>query len=350
MSRTPRPSPQPAPSAPAPPRPTASRARARGGALSAAPATALAVALSLALAVLPACTVTPLAAIPEPLPEALPWTVPGAGGAFLGIRGEENDSGSLDDLSFLPGVRITRVIENSPAAAAGMLAGDVVLAFAGRDLNDPEALDALVAGQSAGASVELSVRRGDTVLALAIVLAGAGGQPSPPEVRYRLDPARSRAGWATVPGGGARLVSAAKDSPCLRAGLAPGDTVHAIDGQPVLSDRALIRELQAREPGARVRLGVEPPGTAGAAGTDTLREVEVTLQEQPTRLTRVHIPFVFTWETSLDGERTSVDVLDLWVISLFEYDRSDGERTWTLLTLFGWKVVSVSTGVGELGS
>ena len=293
---------------------------------------------------LPACTTAPLAPIPEPLPEAVEWRVPDAGGAFLGVRGEENDSGTLEDLSFMPGVRVKQVTENSPAAGAGMQPGDVVLAFAGREVNDPAALDALVAAQLPGARVELSVRRGDTVLSVPITLAGAGNRQQAPEVLYRLDPARSRAGWATEPGGGARLVAAPEDSPMRRAGLALGSVVRAVDGRPVLSDRALIRELTAREPGTTVRLSVQPPG-----GGDP-RQVEVTLQEQPTRLTGLNIPLIYSYQASADGKRTHWALLDWWVISLFEYDRADGERTYTLLTLFGWRVFKVQTGVGELGS
>src|SRR5262249_35439975 len=56
-----------------------------------------------------ACTTATLATIPEPLPEALPWSVPAQGGAFLGLSVEENDSGSLDNLYFQPGVRVITV-------------------------------------------------------------------------------------------------------------------------------------------------------------------------------------------------------------------------------------------------
>jgi membrane-associated protease RseP (regulator of RpoE activity) len=299
---------------------------------------------ALALAALvPGCTTAPLAPIPEPLPESLEWRVPDAGGAFLGVRGEENDSGSLEDLFFMPGVRVKQVVENSPAAAAGLQPGDIVLSFAGKDVNDPAALDALVAAQAPGARVDLGVRRGDTVLKLPLTLAGAGNRQQAPEVLFRLDPARSRAGWATEPGGGARLVSAPEDSPVREAGLELGSVVRAVDDRPVLSDRALIRELTALEPGTRVRLTVEPPG--GAA-----RDVEVTLQEQPTRVTGLQIPLVYGYEASADGKRTHWDLLDWWVFSLFEYDRADSERTYTLFTLFGWKVFKFQTGVGELGS
>jgi hypothetical protein len=307
------------------------------------------------------CTTVPLAPVPEPLPEALEWRAPGASGAFLGLKTEENDSGSLDALFFMPGARVTRVIENSPASAAGFQPGDVVLALDGTEVNDPAALDALVARRAPGEGVVVGVRRGDTVLDVPVVLAALGGSApgAPPEPRFRLDPARTRAGWATTPQG-VRLASVAPDAPVTRAGLAVGDVVVALDGEPVHSDRDLIRRLAVLEPGTRVRLSVRDAGLSDAGGRDTVgsvagagsstRDVEVTLQEQPTRVTGLAVPVLFDYEAAPDGQRTSLEVIDLWVLSLFEYEREDRERHYTLLNLFGWHVFSFSVGEGELGA
>ncbi|HZM00279.1 MAG TPA: PDZ domain-containing protein [Planctomycetota bacterium] len=298
-----------------------------------------------AAALLAGCiTSAPAGGVPDPLPEALAWQAAVARGAFLGLEGEENGSGSLDRLEFLPGVRVRRVVENSPAAAAGLRPGDVVLALDGRELNDPGALEALVAARGAGAGVELSVQRDDTVFAVPVTLAGAAAGPAsgaPARPLYRLDVSRSRAGWATGQDG-VVLVSAAPGSPALEAGLSIGDRVTAVDGAPVASDRELIRMLEARPPGAEVELSV-----AGATG---LRPVELELAEEPTRITSVKLPVLFDYESSIDGGRTSTSVLDLWIVQLFEYRRENGERTWVLLELFGWEVFRFSSGVGELSS
>ena len=338
----------------------------------------------------------PLAPVPEPLPQALAWQATAAHGAFLGVEGEENDSGSLDALFFAPGVRVRGVVANSPAEAAGLKPGDVVLSVDGRQVNDPGALDALVAGHAAGDRVELSVQRADTVFAVPVTLEGrgpaagpAGSAPNPADgagsaagdastgdgasaggassaappaagdaaqPRYRLDPSRSRAGWATGQGG-VVLVSAPEDSPVLEAGLALGDVVTAIDGQSVVSDRELIRQLQVREPGAEVELTVtspagagEPAGAGGQGGRGAPRTVEVELQEQPTKITGFGLPLLLDYEADIGGEKSRVGVLDLYLIQLFEYRRENGERTWVLLELFGWEVFHFSTGVGELAS
>ena len=65
------------------------------------------------------CQYAPERTIPDPLPETLEWAIPQAGAsAFLGVEVRENDSGSLESLSFDPGVRVHAVTERSPAACA----------------------------------------------------------------------------------------------------------------------------------------------------------------------------------------------------------------------------------------
>jgi hypothetical protein len=284
----------------------------------------------------------PLEPVPAPLLETLEWQLRQPDGAFLGIKGEENDAGTLDALFFEPGVRVVRVVENSPAARAGILPADVVLTVDGEAVNDPGALDARVAAHAAGETALLAVQRGDTVFDVTVTLAAfLGAQGTPPEPRYRIDPARSRAGWATGRGG-AVLVSAGEHSPFPSAGVPVGSVVLAVDGTPVASDRALIRRLQTRAPGEQVRV------TALLPGSDDPRDVEVRLQEQPTRLTGVEIPLIWRYSANIDGTHEHVDLFDFYIFQIYSYDRSDGERHHVLLELFWWDVFEWSTGVGEL--
>ena len=57
---------------------------------------------------------------------------------------------------------------------------------------------------------------------------------------------------------------------------------------------------------------------------------------------------VVDYEASVDGHRSSFELFDLYLLSLFKYTRHDGERRWVLLRLFGWDVFVFSSGVGEL--
>lgn len=287
---------------------------------------------------LAACQSANTASIPEPFPEALEWAMPqqDGGGVFLGLKTRENDTGSLDDLFFEPGVRVTRVVENSPAADAGFLAGDVVLGWGEHDVDDPGALENLLQEAGAGAELRVRVQRDDSVFEVPVVLGGKSNASAPQaELMYRVDPMRSRAGWLTGRGG-AVLVSSAPQGPFLEAGVEIGSVVTAIEGAPVLSARALIRTLETYGAGARVDVTLTTP-----AGENSI--VEVQLQEQPTQVTGYSIPILVHYDADADGEETSFVLIDLYVISLFRYTRVGVEKEWRFLR---W--LRFSSGVGEL--
>ncbi len=285
-----------------------------------------------------ACTTAPVGTIPDPLPETLEWAMMSdSQGAFLGLKVRENDSGSLDALTFDPGVRVTRVIENSPARTAGIAVGDVVLSFDGADLEHPRDLEERLRTSSAQDVVALEVRRGDAVFGLEVTLAAEGGTQATqaPELLYRVDPARSQAGWLAGRGG-VVLVSSPADGPFPAAGVGVGSVVRAIDGEAVQSEQALIRRLAAFEPGARVNVDFESPEGGGG-------EAKVKLLAAPTRVTKVSLPVLFTYAADPDRDETRCAVLDLWFISLFRYRREGGEREWRFL-----RFLSFAKGVGDL--
>jgi len=290
------------------------------------------------LFLLAACTSAPNLSIPEPLPEALEWARPATseGRVFLGLKTRENDSGSLDALFFEPGVRVVRVVESSPAADAGIEVGDVVLGWGKHEVNDPAALETLVQGAAGGDEIGLRVGRDDTVFEVPVTLRLAGGATAPePEVLYRRDPSRSRAGWITG-GGGALLVASDPEAPFPDAGVPVGSVVTALEGREVLSARELIRELATHPPGADVTVSVR--FTDGS--TD---DVDVELQSAPTKVTGLSIPILVSYDADADGESTEFVLIDLYLISLFRYTRHGAEREYRFLRWFQF-----SSGMGEL--
>lgn len=304
---------------------------------------ALPFALAAAL-LLAACSTAPVGPLPPPLPAALAWPAGASESVFLGIDGEENSGDSLDALTFDPGVRVRAVVANSPAAQAGLTVGDVVLEVDGHEVDDPGALETLVQQHPAGHQLRLLVRRGDTAFDVQVSLAGAGGPRAAPEPRFLIDPARSRAGWATLPVG-VRLVTSAPEGPFPEAGLPVGSVVLVLDDEPVLSARDLIRKLAVHEPGDDVRVTALLPD-----GQEVQRTVE--LFEMPTRITEFGLAgglfALLHWQAPPDGRSADFSLIDLWFIELFQYHRDLNERRWVVLELFGWEILPIATGEGEL--
>jgi len=295
----------------------------------------------LCLGLLGACRSVYETPVPEPLPEMLEWSSGNQPAVQLGVQGEEVSSGSLDALSFEEGVRVARVADASPASRAGLRPGDVILAAGGTPVGDPGALDALLARLGAAQPVLLQVRRGDAVFEVPVELTLATDIPAA-RLAYVVDPVRTRAGYLGVPGG-VRLVTAVDGSPLLEADIPVGSLLVTLDGEDLLSERQLVRSLLARPPGAEVRLGVRQPDGSVA-------EHEVELFEPPRRVTGFDLPLLVDYTASPDGNKKKLSILDLWIFELVQYERDGPERRWALFELFGYEIISWSTGVGELGS
>ncbi len=289
------------------------------------------------LLLLTGCLTAPSYPLPDPLPEVLEWSTTQEGlGNFLGLEVRENDSGSLDDLFFAPGVKTTRVEGNSPAEMAGFQVGDVLLKIGEHEVNDPGALETLVNQSPVEEDLTMQVSRGDSVFDVKVRLDAKGEIGQKAERVWRSDPSRTRAGWLTV-GNGVRLVTADPRGPMAAAGMEVGTVVTALDGEPVHSARSLIRRVQARPAGTRVLM--ETIDSKGERG-----EERITLLSAPNRILNFHLPFLVDYTSSPDGDVVSFGLLDVWLIWLFHYERIGLERRWSIL-----RFIRFSSGIGELG-
>jgi len=290
--------------------------------------------LALLAAFVAGCQTAPDRTIPDPLPETLEWAIPAVSdAAFLGLDVRENDSGSLESLSFDPGVRVHDVVEHSPAAIAGVQINDVLITFDGTELAVPEDLAAILEGASGGSTATLGLQRGDTVFEVEVTLAASGGAAGA-AVReaFVLDPARTRGAWGT--NDGAVLVARAEKGPLQKLDI--GDRVIELDGKQIVSGRGLVQRLVSRDPGSKVKL------TVVSTSSET-RTVRVQLLAEGRRLTRFSIPILTTYDATANRERQAFVLIDLYVISLFRFRREGNERHWSFLRFFNF-----SSGIGEL--
>ncbi len=288
------------------------------------------------LASLTSCITGPAYTLPDPLPETLEWTKANqTAGRFLGLEVRENDGDSLESLFFDPGVRVVQIVQNSPAAKVGVQLGDVLLRFNDQDINDPQALATVLSHKNLGDVAVLDMQRGDSVFRVELTLGPAPLAPSEAELLWLAEPARTRAGWLSSQGG-ALLVTMDPEGPAASAGLEVGCVVTALDGNRVLSARALLRRVQAMNPGQSTQCTYRD--TQGQ-----MQSTELVLLKAPNRLLSFSIPFLVDYQASADGESVSLEVLDFWLIWLLNYDRKGIETRWNVL-----RVLNYSHAVGEL--
>ncbi len=172
------------------------------------------------------------------------------------------------------GVLIADVVPNSPAAKAGLLAGDIILRFGDKDLTDPTDLSLFSSMAGVGTEVPLTVWRDGRQFTVDVKLAPF---PEPPGKEEGVQPERGnqveRIGLVvsdispeiaqelnTNNRRGAVVRKVAPGSAASRANLQPGDIIRKVDGKDIASADDLISAVRAAKRGAVVRLQAERNG------------------------------------------------------------------------------------------
>jgi predicted methyltransferase len=179
-----------------------------------------------------------------------------------------------------PAVRVTAVMADSPAERAGVRAGDVVRAAAGRQIATPRELTHTVRHQTPGTSVSLALERDGAALAPTLAVAAR-----PPDLACRLE--QDRDAWqepervldllAIAAGGSVADLGAGGGyfSERLAARVGAAGRVLAIDIDPDARQQLASRFPAARFPQIAVRAGrARDPGLP-AASVDAVLMVDV---------------------------------------------------------------------------
>ena len=230
-------------------------------------------------------------------------TLAGSGSQIgVSVRDVEASDVTSKKLSGPAGAVVEEVESNTPAAKAGVKAGDVVVGFDGERVRSARQLDRLVEETPAGRTVKVSVMRDGAKLALDVTPDSSRFATGPrvwqrsPELKQRLDselfenlrghrfdvPAfdfnfddgnfftmrmRGRLGiqgdevndqLATYFGvqSGVLVRHVAADSPAAKAGLKAGDVITAINGKPVKDMSELRSEVSDAGEGKEIALSV----------------------------------------------------------------------------------------------
>jgi len=170
----------------------------------------------------------------------------------VSIQGITPDLAASLGLGQAKGALVSSVVQNSPADRAGIKAGDVIVGYEGKEINNANDLPFLVAGTPVGKTVSLQVFRGNkqTPLIVAIgkmkeeeVIASPSEQDDlgltveqiTPDIAEDLGLEHSR---------GVVITAVAPDGPGDEAGFQPGDIIREINRQPV-KDLADYRKIIA---------------------------------------------------------------------------------------------------------
>ena len=179
---------------------------------------------------------------------------------WLGVRIRDLSEQEMEEISQRFGLRegfgavIVEVIQDTPAAAAGLRTGDLVVAFSDRPVVDTRSLQRAIASTAVGDSVKLTVLRREegrrpvqvkvgampAAVAAERVAAEYGFLVRDPEGQPELGGAR--------PPATPSVAAVLPRSRAERAGLKVGDVLTEVNGRPVVTLDAVREALLAAGP------------------------------------------------------------------------------------------------------
>ncbi|HEY3738888.1 MAG TPA: PDZ domain-containing protein [Bryobacteraceae bacterium] len=227
----------------------------------------------------------------NPIPQAAPnrtviLNMPGAGQSYLGVGLAEVDSARASQLKLkdVYGVELTHIEQDSPAAKAGLKAGDVVLEYNGQRVEGMEQFARFVRETPSGREVKLTVSRdgnrqmmpvlvgqrkmleqkwsmtapaapaepgGFSVGAGPVVAPAFGDMPSQfmiwqsPRVGIDAEAIEGQLGEFFGVKEGVLIRSVVKGSAAEKAGLKAGDVITKVDGSTVVSPGEVMRAVRS---------------------------------------------------------------------------------------------------------
>jgi serine protease Do len=163
------------------------------------------------------------------------------------------------------GALVAQVQANSPAAAAGLKPGDVIVEYEGHPVSRMAELPRLVAATPIGQSASLKVLRDGQPLTLTATIAehpgateAAPAAPAREELGITVQPLTpALAQQLGVPDRSGLVVTGVKDGgPAAEAGLQPGDVILQADRKPVSTGADLRKVLAEHKAGGPVLLWI----------------------------------------------------------------------------------------------
>lgn len=148
------------------------------------------------------------------------------------------------------GALVSRVFSGSPAEAAGLRSGDVIMAIGNTPVDSRESFATQTATLPSGAPIELRVNRAGQTMSLRV-------RPSEPPASLGLTILAQISGIHAADQGGRVVIdSVSRDSRGEKVGLASGDLIVAVNGTEIHSTRELNEQLAAASERSSVILSI----------------------------------------------------------------------------------------------
>lgn len=233
-------------------------------------------------------------------------------GSFTGIVAGDA-RGSLEEMLSEPsGVLVASVVENSPADAAGIHEGDLLLsARVGNQeqvLKWPSEWRAIELSTPPGSTIEVHLDRAAVERSARIVSVARVHAPErekAPKLREEqrvgvvlraATEVEARAA-GLGPGGGAVVIGLAQTSPWRQDGIVFGDLISSVDGIAVAHPEVVLEAIRAAPKDSRLALGIVRSGEA--------RTIDVHLSQRESEIKDITIPLLYSYENDRGQKETS---------------------------------------------
>ena len=188
---------------------------------------------------------------------------------WMGVSVQKASQELLKDLGLENGVAVAQVIGESPAARAGLRAGDIIVEIDGAPMRDPGSLQRLVGAHKPGEELSVRVVSYQDRASRGVRVTLADPEPdAKPHAQARQGASREKWGLRLRPSsGGVRVEAVQPGSRAEGAGLMAGDVIMSANRKPirrmedldgVLSAKAPL-QMRVRRSGEEVFLEVPPP-------------------------------------------------------------------------------------------